>query len=412
MKRAAAAQDERPKKAKLSKLSKQLQLQSQQMDEIIELVASQSDVGGKAMDRKNESAEDAQDMAEESADAHTDSRKSHKAQLTVECRKMRTEIAKLTSIVHGQQKKICSMEAMLTRVLSLLESTGVSTGQRGQQKLASWVSALGASGNQSRRRTNSTVDNTATSKKSSQNESGQGVWQANNRCSTYDQDQDQDDGHFTMIIHRTLNDMSRRKNNVVVTGLMEEKDTGKSDSESFAEFCENFMPIKPALTGINSCRRIGRPTEGRPRRLLVHLQSKEAADALLEAAPRLRYCDDSYVASSIFINQDLSPAEAKLAYEARKKRRDRQQRHSANFIASDENSEDPEENCTSKNVTSIRHAVSPGKNVEAASFSWTSSVPANPAESSTVVPGALTSTGQIAAPGDAPVPASTSSTFQ
>jgi len=189
---------------------------------------------------------------------------------------------------------------------------------------------------------------------------------------------------------------------------MEERDTGKSDSESFAEFCESFMPIKPALAGINSCRRIGTSTDGRPRRLLVHLQSKEAADELLEAAPQLRYCDDSYAASNIFINEDLSPAEAKLAYEARKKRRDRQQRHSADFIASDEISDDPQENCASKNVSHIRHAVSPGKNVEAASFTLTSV----PAASPTVVLRALSTAGPSATPSDAPVlPSSSSSTF-
>jgi len=407
MKRASTAQDDRPKKAKLSKLSKQLQLQSQQMDEIIELVASQSDVGGKVVDRKNDSVDDVQDNADEFAEAPADSHKSHKShksQLTVECRKMRTEITKLSSIIREQQKKISSMEAMLTKVLSLLESTGASTGQRGHPTPASWVAAPVASSSQSRRQhTNSTVDNTATSRKSTQNESGQGAWHARNAGITHDQD----DGHFTMIVHRTLNDMSRRKNNVVITGLLEEKDTGKSDSESFVEFCENFMPIKPVLNGPSSCRRIGKSTDGRPRRLLVHLQSKETADELLEAAPQLRYCDDSYVASNIFINEDLSPAEAKLAYEARQKRRDRQQRHSANFVGSDEiNIEDHQENNTSKNVLPIQHAVSPGKNVEAASFTMTSRHSASP---TVVVPVALHLADQIAAPDDAPVPSS--STF-
>lgn len=386
------------------------------MDEIIELVASQSDGGGKVVDRKNESAEDAKDperVADESPDAPTDSHKSRKSQLTVECKKMRAEIAKLTSIVRGQQKKIGNMETMLTKVLSLLESSGPSTSQRGQPTPRSWVAAPIAPGSQSRNHfTDSVVDNAATSKKPSQNESSQGAWHDNGSGRTYNQD----DGHFTMIVHRTLNDMTRRKNNVVITGLMEEKDTGKSDSESFAEFCENFMPIKPALTGINSCRRIGKSTDGRPRRLLVHLQSKEAADELLEAAPQLRYCDDSYVASSIFINEDMSPAEAKLAYEARKKRRDRQQRHSANsanFTASNEISEDPQEHCTSKNVSPIQHAVSPGKNVEAVSFTLKSVPTASPTAtaSPTVVLDELPSAGQTATPGNAPVPSSTSSTF-
>ena len=56
----------------------------------------------------------------------------------------------------------------------------------------------------------------------------------------------------------------------------------------------------------------------------MHLNSEVMASELLTSAKKLRNCDDSYVANNVYINQDLSPTEAKLAFERREKRRRRQ----------------------------------------------------------------------------------------
>ena len=66
-------------------------------------------------------------------------------------------------------------------------------------------------------------------------------------------------------------------------------------------------------------------TNHRPRRLLIRLTSEENATHILTAAKRLRHSDDQYVATSVYINRDLSPTEAKLAYEKREQRRARKQ---------------------------------------------------------------------------------------
>jgi hypothetical protein len=59
----------------------------------------------------------------------------------------------------------------------------------------------------------------------------------------------------------------------------------------------------------------------------VRLGSEEVASSMLHAAPLLRKSTDEYISQSIYINPDLSPAAAKLAFEARKLRRtSRQQR--------------------------------------------------------------------------------------
>jgi len=61
--------------------------------------------------------------------------------------------------------------------------------------------------------------------------------------------------------------------------------------------------------------------KGRPRRHLVRLTSDESAAAILKDAPKL----SQYVARNVYINPDLSPDAAKLAYQARKLRRESRQ---------------------------------------------------------------------------------------
>ena len=83
------------------------------------------------------------------------------------------------------------------------------------------------------------------------------------------------------------------------------------------------MSVVPYLS-IDSCIRIGKTNSNQPRRLLVRLSSEDMASELLASAKKLRHCDDSYIANSVYINRDLSPTAAKLAYERREKRRRQQ----------------------------------------------------------------------------------------
>jgi len=53
-----------------------------------------------------------------------------------------------------------------------------------------------------------------------------------------------------------------------------------------------------------------------PRCLLVRLTSDEATAAIQKDAPKLRSSVSQYVAHNVYINPDLSPYDAKLAYEA------------------------------------------------------------------------------------------------
>ncbi len=124
------------------------------------------------------------------------------------------------------------------------------------------------------------------------------------------------------LISRTVSDNERRKRNVIVTGLPEH--TPEDDIRAFSSLCEQYMSTKPVIASLGA-KRLGKVTagSGRHRRLLVHLESDDAASAILRAARQLRSADDPYVASSIYINPDLSAEDQRLAFERRTQRRAR-----------------------------------------------------------------------------------------
>jgi hypothetical protein len=141
------------------------------------------------------------------------------------------------------------------------------------------------------------------------------------------------DAHTTMIIHRTLRDTARRRCNVIVSGLPEERDN-EGDRQSFLRICEEWLPMKPALSE-GSCVRIGHQQPGLPRRLLVRTGSEEMATTLLKVAHLLRQADDVDVSERVYINPDLAPEAARLAYEQRQNRRAARQRRDAPPIRTD-----------------------------------------------------------------------------
>jgi hypothetical protein len=68
-------------------------------------------------------------------------------------------------------------------------------------------------------------------------------------------------------------------------------------------------------------RRLGTLSSSGPRRLLVRLSSEHTASELLSVSRRLRHSEDPYVARNIYLNPDLSPEDARAAFEKRQNRR-------------------------------------------------------------------------------------------
>jgi len=75
-----------------------------------------------------------------------------------------------------------------------------------------------------------------------------------------------------------------------------------------------------------------------PHRLLVRLCSETTATAILQNAPSLRQSQSQQVSQNIFINPELSPAAAKLTFEARRLRQERKkvQSTATTLIAGDQ----------------------------------------------------------------------------
>jgi len=120
-------------------------------------------------------------------------------------------------------------------------------------------------------------------------------------------------------IAKVVQDINRRDSNVIVVGFPEQEN--ESDEEAFSAFCETNLTIKPVLIG---CRRIGSPSTQRPRHLLLRLRSAQSAQDLRFAARLLRRSTDNNI-KNIYINADLTPEQAQLAYEERQRRRARRQ---------------------------------------------------------------------------------------
>jgi len=122
-------------------------------------------------------------------------------------------------------------------------------------------------------------------------------------------------------VHRVLQDIARRKLNVVVTGLPETDESGSDssteDGEAFVKFCKENLVVKPPLAR-KGCRRLGKRDGDRPRKLLVHLISESNVASLLSASRTMQRTETT---KNFYINADLSPAEAALAFEQRQKRR-------------------------------------------------------------------------------------------
>ena len=124
-------------------------------------------------------------------------------------------------------------------------------------------------------------------------------------------------GDLKYEIHKTIHDINRRK--CILSGLPECTDDSVSDEAIFTQFCEDNLTVKPSLDKAG-CRRLGRVIpDGQPRRLLVHLRTEDSAAALLSSGRLLRQSSNPQV-KAVYVNPDLSPAEAKLAYENRQRR--------------------------------------------------------------------------------------------
>ena len=120
------------------------------------------------------------------------------------------------------------------------------------------------------------------------------------------------------IVRRTIRDSDRRKQNVIISGLQESAQ--RSDEEQLRDLCSSELGLQLNVAHPGT-RRLGTSNSNKPRRLLVPVSSEEQARELLSRSKNLRKSTNTYTATNIYINPDLSPEDAKAAFERRQLRR-------------------------------------------------------------------------------------------
>jgi hypothetical protein len=103
--------------------------------------------------------------------------------------------------------------------------------------------------------------------------------------------------------------------NVIVSGLPPESD--RSDKDLFEGFCEENLTVKPRVV---RTRRLRKSTDNTaPAKLCITLDNPDAVNNLIESSSILRR-SERY--RGVFVNRDLTKAQADAAYKARCDRRD------------------------------------------------------------------------------------------
>jgi len=114
-----------------------------------------------------------------------------------------------------------------------------------------------------------------------------------------------------------------RATNVVISGLPLNPQC--SDKEAVRSLLQSELKVN---TDVKYCRRLGSRSDGRVQPLLAVLPSDDIAAQVLALAKTLRNSNNTEVRDSVYINANLSKAEAHAAYELRCRRRERRQQQS------------------------------------------------------------------------------------
>lgn len=125
-----------------------------------------------------------------------------------------------------------------------------------------------------------------------------------------------------------LNRKQRRSNNIVISGLSMSDCDEKAVEVLRSEFsCDT--ELWPGVS-ITKCMRLGKQQENKDQPLLVVLKYREQAEYFVKNARYLRSLNNAEVRKRVYINADMTPSEARAAYEMRAMKKQRAQRvHSA-----------------------------------------------------------------------------------
>ena len=117
-------------------------------------------------------------------------------------------------------------------------------------------------------------------------------------------------------VYVDLHSKSARAKNIIVSGLPKVIHT--EDKDLVGELFAHEFNLQPA---IKHCKRIGKVVPDKSQSLLVTLESLDHANIIQSNAKILRKSVNDFVRDNVFINADLTKAEAAAAYEERCRRR-------------------------------------------------------------------------------------------
>jgi hypothetical protein len=132
---------------------------------------------------------------------------------------------------------------------------------------------------------------------------------------------------FLTAVYVDLDDNERRKKNIVVFGFPES--TQGDDKWNITSFLRvEFLEYDDHFNVVRS-RRFGKQAPGRPSRpLLVTFETVSEAQYFVHHARFLRRSTTANIHGNVYINADLTPSQARAAYEVRCKQRARRAKQS------------------------------------------------------------------------------------
>ena len=218
---------------------------------------------------------------------------------------LKAEVSQLHSIISSQSAEISRLSKQLSVVMSYLELTDTNQ--------ASTSSSTSAS---------VTVDQSGTSSSSSSSASPDAMDDSTPfTVVTTKNKRSQPTARAAAVtaIYLEQNDKKRRSSSVIVSGLPPATAPGAPDDRQlFLGFCQAEFNIYPEIV---ATKRLGKPRPDRVQPLLVACRSEEIARQLITMAPSLRHSSNEYVRAKVYVNANLTPAEAAAAFQLRERRR-------------------------------------------------------------------------------------------
>ena len=132
-----------------------------------------------------------------------------------------------------------------------------------------------------------------------------------------------------LTVHSEMNNISKRSNDVVVSGLPPKH--GVTDSDLFRDMC--FDHLSTTIEIVRT-KRLGVNT-GKIQPLLVTVPNQESATRLVELSRTLRSSSDQSIREKVYINRHLTKAEASAAYALRCNRRSKNKTSATSEAAKD-----------------------------------------------------------------------------